>query len=120
MQVRAANLQDLVYKQGQAGITKASVSITFKNDDPRTSPAGYEDKETITVTRTVSVVSQRPLQARVLTARSAGPSVLTSKPLPIFAARRLLSVAVTSTQSMDTSPRPGKACTAADSSRRST
>lgn len=32
-QVRASNLQDLVYKNGQAGITKASVSITFDNSD---------------------------------------------------------------------------------------
>ncbi|PPD87549.1 hypothetical protein GOBAR_DD15512 [Gossypium barbadense] len=32
-QVRAANLQELVYKQGQAGITKATVSIIFDNSD---------------------------------------------------------------------------------------
>ena len=30
-QVRASNLQELVYKQGQAGVTKATVSITFNN-----------------------------------------------------------------------------------------
>ena len=53
LQVRCQNLQELVYKQGSAGITKASVSITFHNDDPANGPSGYEDKEYITVTRQV-------------------------------------------------------------------
>lgn len=51
--MRASSLQDLVYKQGQAGVTKATVSVTFRNDDPKKGPSGYEDKEYITVTRTV-------------------------------------------------------------------
>ncbi|XP_010550591.1 PREDICTED: structural maintenance of chromosomes protein 2-2-like isoform X3 [Tarenaya hassleriana] len=50
-QVRAANLQELVYKQGQAGITKATVSITFDNSDRSRSPLGYEDHSEITVNR---------------------------------------------------------------------
>ena len=50
-QVRAANLQELVYKQGQAGVTKATVSIVFSNNDVKQSPVGYEACETITVTR---------------------------------------------------------------------
>ncbi|XWS51591.1 hypothetical protein CRYUN_Cryun12cG0189900 [Craigia yunnanensis] len=50
-QVRAANLQELVYKQGQAGITKATVSIIFDNSDRSRSPLGYEDHSEITVTR---------------------------------------------------------------------
>jgi hypothetical protein len=54
LQVRAANLQELVYKQGSAGITKATVSIVFENNDPANGPSGYEDKTTITVTRQVS------------------------------------------------------------------
>lgn len=54
MQVRAANLQELVYKQGQAGITKATVSIVFNNADKANSPVGYEHFEKITVTRQVS------------------------------------------------------------------
>ena len=33
--MRASNLQDLVYKRGQAGITKASVTIEFDNSDPK-------------------------------------------------------------------------------------
>ncbi|KAL0292335.1 UNVERIFIED_CONTAM: Structural maintenance of chromosomes protein 2-2 [Sesamum calycinum] len=50
-QVRASNLQELVYKQGQAGITKATVSIVFDNSDRSRSPLGYEDSPEITVTR---------------------------------------------------------------------
>ena len=56
-QVRAANLQDLVYKRGQAGISKASVTIVFENDDPRNCPVGYEDSKQITVTRQVRAVN---------------------------------------------------------------
>jgi chromosome segregation ATPase len=40
LQVRASSLQELVYKQGQAGVTKASVSITFNNTDRERSPVG--------------------------------------------------------------------------------
>ncbi|KAG1678186.1 hypothetical protein FOA52_016123 [Chlamydomonas sp. UWO 241] len=53
--VRATNLQELVYKCGQAGVTKASVSITFHNSDPQSGPTGYEDKEFITVTRQIVI-----------------------------------------------------------------
>ena len=49
--VRANSLQELVYKQGQAGITKATVSITFDNMDKERSPVGYEHMDEITVTR---------------------------------------------------------------------
>ena len=54
-QVRAANLQDLVYKQGQAGITKASVTIVFDNLDMKGSPVGYEGDKKLCVTREVVV-----------------------------------------------------------------
>jgi structural maintenance of chromosome 2 len=54
-QVRASTLQDLVYKQGQAGITKATVSITFNNEDKSTSPIGYEHCDKLTVTRQVVI-----------------------------------------------------------------
>jgi structural maintenance of chromosome 2 len=53
--VRASNLQDLVYKQGQAGVTKASVSIVFNNENPKQSPVGYEQYSRITVTRQVVI-----------------------------------------------------------------
>ncbi|CAN1267092.1 Structural maintenance of chromosomes protein 2-2 [Linum perenne] len=54
-QVRASNLQELVYKQGQAGITKATVSVVFDNSDRNRSPLGYEDHSEITVTRQIVV-----------------------------------------------------------------
>uniref|UniRef100_A0A0D3EXJ7 Structural maintenance of chromosomes protein n=1 Tax=Oryza barthii TaxID=65489 RepID=A0A0D3EXJ7_9ORYZ len=54
-QVRAASLQELVYKQGQAGVTKATVSIVFDNSDRSRSPLGYEDSPEITVTRQIVV-----------------------------------------------------------------
>ncbi|KAG5518532.1 hypothetical protein PMAC_002928 [Pneumocystis sp. 'macacae'] len=47
--VRAQNLQDLIYKRGQAGVTKASVSIVFDNSDPKKSPIGFEDQSQITI-----------------------------------------------------------------------
>ncbi|GBN90806.1 Structural maintenance of chromosomes protein 2, partial [Araneus ventricosus] len=51
-QVRAVNLTELVYKQGRAGINKATVSITFDNRDKIASPVGYEHLNEIVVTRT--------------------------------------------------------------------
>ncbi|KAG8303410.1 Structural maintenance of chromosomes protein 2 [Homalodisca vitripennis] len=57
-QVRAGSLQELVYKSGQAGITKASVTITFDNSDASKSPLGYERYEEITVTRQAVVAGK--------------------------------------------------------------
>ncbi|MCO5554633.1 hypothetical protein L7F22_008165 [Adiantum nelumboides] len=54
-QVRASNLQELVYKQGQAGVTKATVSIIFDNSDRNRSPIGYEECSEITITRQIVV-----------------------------------------------------------------
>ncbi|NWV28362.1 SMC2 protein, partial [Origma solitaria] len=54
-QVRASNFQDLIYKNGQAGITKASVSINFDNSDKSRSPLGFEANDEITVTRQVVI-----------------------------------------------------------------
>ncbi|XP_014226654.1 structural maintenance of chromosomes protein 2 [Trichogramma pretiosum] len=53
--VRASSLQELVYKSGQAGIKKASVTIVFDNRNREASPMGYEDYEEITVTRQVVI-----------------------------------------------------------------
>ena len=53
-QVRAQNLQDLIYKRGQAGITRASVTIVFDNSDKSSSPPGRELDKQVTVTRTVN------------------------------------------------------------------
>ncbi len=52
-QMRAQNQQDLIYKRGQAGITKASVTIVFDNSDRENSPPGMENYAQITVTRQV-------------------------------------------------------------------
>lgn len=54
-QVRATNLQELVYKNGQAGVTKATVSITFDNRDKEQSPMGYDQYDELTITRQVII-----------------------------------------------------------------
>lgn len=51
--VRASNLQDLIYKRGQAGVTKASVTIVFDNTDKEKSPIGFENSPKISVTRQI-------------------------------------------------------------------
>ncbi|KAF2455065.1 condensin subunit [Lineolata rhizophorae] len=51
--VRAQNLQDLIYKRGQAGVTKASVTIVFDNGDKAKSPIGFEEYLQISVTRQI-------------------------------------------------------------------
>ncbi|KAJ3690004.1 hypothetical protein LUZ61_019168 [Rhynchospora tenuis] len=57
--VRVGSLQELVYKQGQAGITRATVSIVFDNNDQegKPNPIGYDPKKypEITVTRQLVV-----------------------------------------------------------------
>ncbi len=52
-QVRAGSLQELVYKQGQAGVTKATVTVVFSNKDKNQSPVGYEAYDEIAVCRQV-------------------------------------------------------------------
>src|SRR5689334_21559442 len=46
-QVRVQNLQQLVYKEGQARVTKASVSLVFDNTNKEQSPMGYEQYDEI-------------------------------------------------------------------------
>ncbi|XP_063221028.1 structural maintenance of chromosomes protein 2 [Bacillus rossius redtenbacheri] len=53
--VRATTLQELVYKSGQAGVTKASVTITFDNTNPKQCPLGFEQHKEITITRQVVI-----------------------------------------------------------------
>ena len=48
-------MQELVYKQGQAGITKATVTLVFNNSRSDQSPIGYEQYDRITVTRQVVI-----------------------------------------------------------------
>ena len=59
--VRATNLQELVYKSGQAGVTKATVTVTFDNKDKKQSPIGYEHYDEVTVTRQVCIACERIL-----------------------------------------------------------
>jgi structural maintenance of chromosome 2 len=54
-QVRAGNLSELVYKQGQAGISKASVTVVFDNTDSANSPVGYDQNDELSVTRQISI-----------------------------------------------------------------
>lgn len=56
--VRALNLQDLIYKRGQAGVTKASVTIVFNNEDKQKLPIGFEQYNTISVTRQILLGGQ--------------------------------------------------------------
>lgn len=51
--MRASTLQDLIYKSGQAGVTKATVVIYFDNSDKKSSPLNYEQYDEITVSRQV-------------------------------------------------------------------
>ncbi|KAF8512670.1 condensin complex subunit SMC2 [Hysterangium stoloniferum] len=54
-QMRAQSQQELIYKRGQAGITKASVTIIFDNSDRANSPVGLENYKQITVTRQIAI-----------------------------------------------------------------
>lgn len=54
-QMRAQNTLDLIYKRGQAGINKASVSIVFNNKSKADSPVGYEQFDKVTITRQIAV-----------------------------------------------------------------
>jgi len=53
--VRVGNLSELVYKQGQAGVTKASVTVVFNNQDKSCSPVGYEAHDRIHITRQIVI-----------------------------------------------------------------
>lgn len=64
--MRASNLQELVYKGGQAGITKATVTVTFDNSDRNQSPVGYEQCPEITVTRQVGQKSVKETQLNLI------------------------------------------------------
>ncbi|CAK80576.1 unnamed protein product (macronuclear) [Paramecium tetraurelia] len=52
--LRIKKLQELIYKNGAAGITKAEVTIVFDNRNKEQSPLGYQDCDKITVTRQIT------------------------------------------------------------------
>ncbi|CAG8741299.1 5686_t:CDS:2, partial [Acaulospora morrowiae] len=56
--VRVSNMQELIYKRGQAGVNKASVTIVFNNEDRENSPVGFENYNQITVTRQIIMGGQ--------------------------------------------------------------
>lgn len=68
-QVRASSLQELVYKGGQAGVTKASVTLIFDNYDKERAPVGYEDSNEITVTRQIVIGGRNKYYIDGLTAQ---------------------------------------------------
>ncbi|KAJ3123651.1 Structural maintenance of chromosomes protein 2 [Nowakowskiella sp. JEL0407] len=53
--LRVDKLQELIYKKGQAGVTKASVTLMFNNDDKDRSPIGYSNESTIQVQRVIQL-----------------------------------------------------------------
>jgi structural maintenance of chromosome 2 len=55
--MRVQNQQDLIYKTGQVGITKATVTIVFDNSERERSPVGLENCKQITVTRQVHLIT---------------------------------------------------------------
>ncbi|KAI1727452.1 SMC proteins flexible hinge domain-containing protein [Ditylenchus destructor] len=61
-QVRAHNLSDLVYKQGQAGINRATVTITFDNTDPKQQPVGYSKYNEIVIRRQIIINGRNTYQ----------------------------------------------------------
>eukprot|EP00929_Paragymnodinium_shiwhaense_P006643 TRINITY_DN11047_c0_g1_i1.p1 TRINITY_DN11047_c0_g1~~TRINITY_DN11047_c0_g1_i1.p1 ORF type:complete len:1201 (+),score=447.04 TRINITY_DN11047_c0_g1_i1:84-3686(+) len=54
-QVRCGTLNELVYKQGQAGVTKASVTMVLNNKDKSRGPVGYDEYDKITITRQIVI-----------------------------------------------------------------
>lgn len=51
--LRSESLQGLIYKNGQAGIQSASVTVVFNNEDKSISPPGFDDVDKIVVVRKV-------------------------------------------------------------------
>ena len=51
--IRAEKMQDLVYKSGNAGVSKATVTLRFDNSDKNQSPSGFEDFNEISVSRSI-------------------------------------------------------------------
>ena len=51
--VRVSNLQELIYKRGNAGVTKASVTIIFDNTNKKRSPEMLKSYDKVTVSRMI-------------------------------------------------------------------
>lgn len=55
---RCTTLRELIFKNGQAGIQKAIVTVTFDNTDKDQSPTGYEHLSEIVIRREVQLSSR--------------------------------------------------------------
>lgn len=55
---RCTNLRELIFKNGQAGVHKAIVTVTFDNTDKANSPTGYEHLSEIVIRREVHLNSR--------------------------------------------------------------
>ena len=53
--MRATSMQDLVYKNGKSGITKAIVTLIFNNRVKSKAPSGYQAYDEIKVSREINV-----------------------------------------------------------------
>lgn len=53
--VRVLHPQELIYKNGQAGITKANVTILFDNYEKMNSPEAYQKYDSISVRREIAI-----------------------------------------------------------------
>lgn len=53
--VRVNNLQELIYRNGQAGVTKANVTLFFDNTDKTRCPVEYQQYNEISVRREISL-----------------------------------------------------------------
>lgn len=76
-QVRVGQLSELVYKQGQAGVTKASVTVVFDNSDEKCSPVGYEKHAEISVCRQIVINGTNKYQINGRTAQQEQVNPLT-------------------------------------------
>eukprot|EP00923_Selenidium_pygospionis_P003934 GHVN01006262.1.p1 GENE.GHVN01006262.1~~GHVN01006262.1.p1 ORF type:complete len:1196 (+),score=302.88 GHVN01006262.1:281-3868(+) len=54
-QMRVSKVDELVYKQGQAGVTKASVTLVFNNTDKDSSPPMVRHLDRVTITRQIII-----------------------------------------------------------------
>ena len=52
--VRVSNLQELIYKRGNAGVTRASVTFTFDNSDKKRSPPQLVASDRVIICRIVA------------------------------------------------------------------
>lgn len=53
--MRVESLQDLIYKRGQAGITKAVVTLILNNENKRKAPVGFKQQDKLIVARQIAV-----------------------------------------------------------------